>query len=435
MSEVKINYSKHKNLILFSIILSTFFLFVYHFSEIGFFAYAGLAFMLLPVLFVDLSECMCLILFYLPNIRMYAFIDGNTMLGFFVLFAFVKFFFLRFNKISIKIFLAVIFMGAVVIINAFLNQDFSLFMSFIRFSAGLIIILMYFNLVNNEYDFDFDYEKLMKYFIYGCFSLITCGILFESLKGHSVFNQRFSGINNDPNFFAMVVGAAFSIQLVNIAFSKKASNGSLFIALYILFGGMLSLSRSFLISISINIILLLYIFFVNRSLSMNRKILIILLIPIFLFIFRGAISNIYESFVDRFNEGNLEGANGRAEINEMYLKLWRQNAASIWFGIGSYEHIVSQNLFFDAHHNYYVEILTTIGIFGVLAMINIYRLLYKNIIIKIQKLNILLLFPLLTYAIMIMTLPALFDDTHLFMIMLMMMQYRRFQDHQRGVLT
>ena len=110
MSEVKINYSKHKNLILFSIILSTFFLFVYHFSEIGFFAYAGLAFMLLPVLFIDLSECMCLILFYLPNIRMYAFIDGNTMLGFFVLFAFVKFFFLRFNKISIKTFLAVIFM-------------------------------------------------------------------------------------------------------------------------------------------------------------------------------------------------------------------------------------------------------------------------------------------------------------------------------------
>ncbi len=416
-----------------TVIITTVLLFLHHYTQSAVYAYLGLVSMLIPVFFMDTKDCTYLLLFYIPNIRMYKFETGNTLVGFLIIAIFFKICIWEQKRIGTKELMAILGMLGVVLANIVVVGDKMLLMSFLRFAMGYMIIAKYMSVLPTGENFDGEYEKLRNHFSAGCVSMLLCGILFYVLKGKSLLDGRFLSVNNDPNFFALTMGVAVSFLLVDITFNKKATVKAFLIVLFLFFGGLLSVSRGFLISVSINLILVLYIFLKGKTLKTYQKFLLLCLILCVAFLCREVIENVIESFSTRFNDSSMENQNGRADINALYLNAWKKTLRTILFGLGDAKYWYSVGVTYAVHHNYYVQLLTSLGVCGVLAMMNLYRVMYKKIVGNLKRVNVLMLFPMITYAVMLLTLPALFGDSHLFIIMLIFAQYRRFQGTEERV--
>ncbi len=415
-------------IIYLSVALATVLMFLHHYTSSTVFALIGLIFMLIPVLLCDTSEAIHLLLFYVPNIRMYKLNTGNTFVGLFIMALFFKVFFLNRTYFNINAVLAVLGMVFALSINMLVSKNTALLFPFVRFAMGLIIISTYAKKIIQESNYKQEYKNCLKYFIYGVVSMLICGLVYYIAKGNPLFEGRFRGINNDPNYFSMTIAVGISLMLTHIAFDKDSGVKDFAIVLFLLFGGMLTVSRSFIISISVNIVLILYIFMNVKSLSLKKKSAIILLIVLLCFVFKDTINTMIDSFVDRFNAESMEGGNGRVEISASYISLWKESILSMLFGVGKASHLYQTGVVSHIHHNYYVELLTSVGIFGVLAMLEIYRTLFCCIIPSKFRFRFILIFPIITYATMLLTLAALFDDTHLCILTLIFLQYKAFQD-------
>ncbi len=414
-----------------SLALSTILMFVHHYTGSTLIALAGLLVILVPILFLNLNECIYLLLFYVPNCRMYKFVSGNTFLGLFIMALFFKIIILERRTISRGVILAILSMMAVLFANIATSGNTSSLVSGIRFIMGTVVVTCYGKAMKHDLDDKKEYDACIKHFIYGCASMLTCGILFYLMQGKPLFDERFYAVHSDPNYVGMTLAVAISFLLTHIIYDKNAGAKEFIMVMYLLFGGMLTVSRAFVIAVSINLILILYIFTKGKNLSGMQKLGILILIGIVCYIFRDAISGMIESFQERFNDETMEGGNGRTEIATTYIDLWKRDVASIFWGIGSASTLYQMGVTDAVHHNYYVQILTTIGVMGCLAMLLVYGVLFKSISLKPFKPRFLLAFPFLTYAIMLLTLPALFDDTHLCFLTLIFLQHRRFQNEKR----
>ena len=415
-----------------SVAIATVLMFLHHYTSNTIIALAGLVFLLLPIPFISFEECVYLLLFYVPNVRMYKLATGNTFIGFLIVLVFLKVFFLKRSSFGLTTVIAILSMFLVILVNVMGSGNLDMVSPFVRFSMGMMVIVVYLKNIKKNANYKTEYDRCIKHFTYGTVSMVVCGILFCLLTGKSIFGGRFAAVHNGPNFTSMTIGVAVSLLLTHIAFGKKPSTKDFVVMLFLLFGGLITVSRSFLISVSVNLILIMYIFMKGKSLSFNKKLSIVLLIIVLCIIFSGAIGNIIGSFEDRFNDDSMEGGNGRVEIEANYISLWQKTPVTILFGIGKAHNLYLLGLADAVHHNYYIELLTSIGVLGTIAMFGIYVVMFRSVFPNRFKIRFLLGFPVLTYAIMLLTLPALFDDTHLLMITLVLLQYRTFQDEGRS---
>ncbi len=419
---------KHKGLMFLSAGSSTALFFMYHLKHAEAFAYAGIFAMLVPVLLFDLTEAVCVLIYYITQIRMFTFIGGASCVGYLIIVIFCKHILIRPQNLRTETLFAALIMIGVLVANIVVTKSTSLLNPFIRFAMGFMTLTSYFAMTDED-KLRKDYEYIKTAYVLGCCSLVILGLLFNAVGGTSFKMDRFYGIHSDPNVISMTLGTGFSFILIDMISSKKTNIKWMLAALIILFGGMITVSRGYLIAVSVNILLVIYLFTANKNISAMYKILALVLIVTLIIFFKDRIGDIIKMFSERFNDESFETGNGRVEIEGNFLSLWRESFAKVMFGIGSAGRLYNIGLSDAVHHNYYIELLTSIGIAGVAAMLNIYRVFVRAVFKDGFRFRIMLFFPLITYAILLMGLAGLFSDSHIGTLFMCFMQYKIYMNN------
>lgn len=356
----------------------------------------GLAIIFLPLLLTDDQHLFALIFFYIPNITMFK-IPGyeNTVIGILIILFFIKIIIsgrIRFNRtatIGLLIYCLASF------VSMLINWDFSEFPTILRYSADILIFFSLCTYYKGTLCNLFIRTK--NYFIAGTLSTIGCGLVYNLANNLDIRNVRFAGINNDPNYYGVIMAVAFSITLLTIL-SKFTESKTLNALLAILFliAGMMSLSRGFVVAISINTIIILHIIF-SYKISSQTKIKTLVATGLALIFMGGILSQYISLLLSRFPQTVALGAN-RPEIWKLYIDLTTSGIKTSLFGWGSSTYLFEQGMVSFVPHNTIIDIYVAFGILGILTTILLYFTFARALknICNIRHLKFVGLCPLIT---------------------------------------
>ncbi len=140
----------------------------------------------------------------------------------------------------------------------------------------------------------------------------------------------------DPNFYGInaisVLSLAFLLFVDNDT-SAKIKRYSIILAIIITVICLFGLSRSYVLCVALWAIM-----FFFTSQNYLKKFGRTLLILLFLLIAVSLIfPDMFNAFVGRFLEDNMEGANGRVDLMLKFYEMWIENLKTILFGVGLYD--------------------------------------------------------------------------------------------------
>ncbi|MDV7702660.1 O-antigen ligase family protein [Enterococcus casseliflavus] len=176
-----------------------------------------------------------------------------------------------------------------------------------------------------------------------------------------IFADRLSGLKMNPNHYSLDINIALSCMLLNLMRSKNKFRDIVIISM-LLFLGFSTLSRSFYAALLLLIILFILILIWQKK-FFNWKVSVGLLFSSILsvFLLRDQLFN----FLMRLSGANDDYTNGRADLFTEYLKDIFSSAYYFLFGHG----LFAMNNKDLGTHNFYLELLFTIGIFGTIIFI------------------------------------------------------------------
>ncbi len=158
------------------------------------------------------------------------------------------------------------------------------------------------------------------------------------------------------------VVAFFVALLLQKEYGKKYLIIRIVSLVFILIGGMLSLTRSFVIVIALFVLVYVFASMKNTK-KMGIALAFIGLIAVILTVIIAKNPELLEAFVNRFTAEDMEGGNGRMASILIHLKAWLKNMRGIVMGVG-----VTQNGdilgVYGTVHNMLVQVLECYGIFG-----------------------------------------------------------------------
>jgi O-antigen ligase len=331
----------------------------------------GCIFVFIPLLFADDVSLFSLIFFYIPNIRMFKLSGGSSMtvIGFFTVAFLLRIVLASKLKINSKVIQYLLLYWATVFISMIINQNLSQLLPLIRYSIDIMLFFSLCILYKSQL-FSF-FIKLKNYFLAGTLSALTCGIIFQLINQTNIQDIRFAGVNNDPNYYGVIMATAFSVVILSIVgrFTKKITP-SIFLAMLILIGGLLSLSRGFVIALSINILLILYLLFSRKTFNMKQKGWIVFIVILLIIFTSGLLNDYFMTIFNRFIED--ESGGGRIEIWAQYLLIISSNYKTFLFGLGSSTRIWEQGIIMFVPHNTIIDIFVAFGILGIISTILLY---------------------------------------------------------------
>lgn len=256
----------------------------------------------------------------------------------------------------------------------------------------LSFILMIFIFKDKE---DLDLRIILQFFSYGIILSSFAGLFCDFIPGlNSYINEikfkvgegeyisRFSGIELNPNFYTMDISIALAAWLA--VFLGKQSKPIDFVYIITLSTfGIMSLSKSFLLTFVILLFLLLISIGKQKIRGLIKAITFIIIISIALYFFvdEEYISAFVSRFIDAgsFNTDLSTFTTGRYDIWLDYINYILNDIKTFWFGVG-----LGTEDYGDATHNYYLETVYYLGIIGAV----LYSICIKSIFpIRKQHLN------------------------------------------------
>ena len=176
----------------------------------------------------------------------------------------------------------------------------------------------------------------------------------------------------------------------------------------LLFLGLLSYSRGFIIAMIPNIIAIMIL---RNRIRLKYYIQFTLIIGVLFILNFDYISNLWNELLLRFTLEEYKGGSGRVEIWIYYIRYYIGNFKNIVIGIGKPTLIVP-GWGEKVQHNIYLELLTGKGILGTAIILSIYGLLFKQIKknFSIKKIDLFSYLPLITVGIAFLFLNGLVSD-------------------------
>lgn len=241
------------------------------------------------------------------------------------------------------------------------------------------------------------------------------------LDNNEVIN-RFSGIQNNPNFYTMDITIAISSLLYLIA--VKQSKWYDYVLIFILFGfGILSLSLSFIITMVI--VFGLYFIYKLTTIVWNIEAAIKGIIVIFCTILIiTQISSIpyMDIYMQRLGiasatEKNLSQiTTGRSDIWAQYLNFYLSDLRRIFFGVGL--SIEKYNL--AQSHNYFLELFVYLGVVGSIIYFNLLNSIFRPFENKVKR-NLICLLPLIALVVRGFGINLIFRESFVFYLIICML--------------
>ena len=179
---------------------------------------------------------------------------------------------------------------------------------------------------------------------------------------NGVESMRFTGLNYDPNYYA--IGVIIAVFLCLCLFFNKEGNrlllGSLITSLVVF--GFISYSKMFLLSISLLAVIFLY-----YRIKSPKRFLIVLSCAILIaivFYWWADKTGYFRIMQDRLFGGDI--STGRIDIWKDYLDYIWNSPATLLFGDG----LGSPNYMSMGAHNAYIELIFFLGIIGGIVMVS-----------------------------------------------------------------
>lgn len=264
----------------------------------------------------------------------------------------------------------------------------------------------------------------------GSFPIINSFISDVVMKmGESNYVNRFSGLQGNPNYYTMDISMALSFIVTLMILSKtRLSHIILFVALS--FFGLMSISKSFILSWLAVLFFLLMHAMVSGGKTLTKTLLLFVTLAVGLYFFAFDIINFYfERFFGSQIQTVSDITTNRSEIWIDYLYVLFSDLKVLMVGAG-----INSLLDGKASHNTYIEIVYSLGIIGVFFYLVALRASYSCIKSKLQ--NIWLYVPIVILLIRLAAITALTYDNiwyYFSLICVMLMQFTRrneyFKEH------
>jgi len=241
--------------------------------------------------------------------------------------------------------------------------------SYILFSASLLLIPFLSREINGDYDF---YWMTLFFVIGISLSAITAQYLVffpnisRFINTFELFGAtRFSGYYGDPNFYSAHITAALGgvlIQLLKPA-SRKKVLALIIMASFLMYCGLISLSKSFfLIAVCLILLWLLALLFGKGKISAKVTILIVSLIGIAFLLSTTVFTDAIDSILDRFSRDNSisDFTTRRTDIWAEYIHAIINDPMLLLFGNGYDAMLIGER----ASHNTVIQSVFQFGLIG-----------------------------------------------------------------------
>ena len=281
-------------------------------------------------------------------------------------------------QLLLTIFLLIITLFAKLLGGNSIDSDYIMFM----------ILFFLFPVVKEEVHIkNYDFKECLIFF---CTGIISAAILAKELFIYSNIAKyvtvhtiksivRLSGFYGDPNFYSAHITAAIAgclIIFLNVKRRKEYLLISVLIVI-LLYCGMLSSSKSFIIVATFTIIVwILEIMFMKKKI-VHKLIIISCIVLAGVFIVSSVEFNeLLQMQVQRFSNANNVSnlTTGRSDLWKMYIEEISQNARIFFVGQGLSNILVQGR----ASHNTLIQIIYQFGIIGVIGIITWIILFFKK---------------------------------------------------------
>lgn len=235
---------------------------------------------------------------------------------------------------------------------------------------------------------------------------------------------RFAGLQGNPNYYTLDITIAVSALVVVMSVNKFNTIGVL-LALSLIIFGLMSASKSFLISLIVLVVLVLLKAIFNRDIATSIKIISVFLILILgVYIFDKEAINTY---MIRFNTDKgadlSEISTGRSDIWLNYIKAIFKDPYLLLFGNGLGTTLNNGK----GAHNTYIETIFLMGIIGTAIICCSMKYIYdKHIYMSEKNHSYMIHIPVLLYLIRLFAIGSLtYDNTWYYISLLFLMHIDR----------
>lgn len=405
---VCITNSKQKELPLLLGVMVFLIFFIYNYTGALILFYLGLACMFFCVFILSFEQLFLLCMILIPNLTMIKMLGSETAwFGYFMLLVGVKYILLK--KMFISPWLIAHVLCVLVTICIYLEV--SLIFTIVR---NIVFFVFIFSIFKTEKSFQStEFQKdVLVYYIIGLLLNVIFGFLFWFMRGKNIFNGYFSGIRNGRNFFSSIIAHGIGLVLL---FLFKSDDKLLILPLTILFilafGGILSGSRTFILSLIF--IILEFLFLIMKPKNIGKGFILLLSCIGILIVLWDIIIPVFQHVIDRFGTEEAKGGNGRFALWAEYLKLTFSSLERILFGNGlatNYQDVVwVEGYNFQVEHNVLIQSISTVGLCGTISLFMIYMAMYKVIVVK-KKFKLANWMPLCAGLLFYMSISALYSD-------------------------
>lgn len=172
---------------------------------------------------------------------------------------------------------------------------------------------------------------------------------------NGVFVLRYSGLFQDPNYFSVpIIFCIICIGILLLSSSKKGKFIYSAVGLFLIFFGLLTYSKSFLLTLAVTLPLLAVQSGISKAIYIT---IAIVLAGVLIYVFDPG--QLFTGIIFRFKTGDL--TTGRTAIWENYFNVIFSSAGSLLFGHGLGSRLER------AQHSIWIESLYTVGIPGTVA--------------------------------------------------------------------
>ena len=358
--------------VLISLIVMLLF-FQYNVTTVPYLAYLGVGILFTSALFLNPLEAFIIAVALNSSVRMIRFIDNPMAIqGYFMFLLQIKYFLTNKCRYPFLIVLNLL----LAILTSMLSSDSSLVPWVLR---GVTFLLFAYNVFDCKCP-KYYIDHIINAYIIGTVVSQVLTVYLTITSGVSLYEGSLTAMNNDRNFNGAIVAVTFAITMFYLL-DKKNKKIYIAAAFILVFTGLLSGSRTFLLSI---VIVFFFFFYViaDRDYGKSKPfifktfliggIIVLVLMPVIMSTF----DNILFS---RFADEDMASGNGRFDYWNFYLKYTFDDFFRSLFGCGSAQKLIARGLIENVEHSVYVQSVFTFGIIGFLVLFSTYFKLYKTI--------------------------------------------------------
>lgn len=381
--------------------------------------------MFLPLLLASRNELMMLVWFYVPNTAMFRTENGFTLLTFFIAAVLLRYVIGGRVVLSLRLAITMAFLAAATLVSSTLSDGTGLILPFLGFASLLMCVNSWVS--DNRGAVLASYRSVFRWFVLGCASSVICGVTYQLAMMGELFGGRFSSVGADPNYYGLVMAFAVSLILVDLLESKSARGRQLVAGFLLLLSGLLSISRAFVISVAVNLVAVAALFVGRSGIRMMAKIAMLTALILGALVAANVMRPVLESYETRFTAENVITLGERTSLFDTYMRLWLGDAETTLFGLGDPADLYREGLVPGVQHNYYLEVVSSIGALGAIPLVFVYVGLWRVTHTGVRRIggrrNPIILLPAMTLALSLLSLNALFSDVHLALVVLWMLQH------------